>query len=317
LAALLAVASSWAYSDAATVCGAIGKYGIDNDCELFRVFNDAMFIDANAFLITSKCRRLAIVSFRGTPPTNIIDWLIDASVMSTQFGGSGHVHGGFYNNVTAVWNVVAARLQQIVREWKESEQGAGSRALPAIFLTGHSLGGAMAAIAAAIAFEDEDYRELRDHLCGIYTFGQPMIGNKILADQCEQRFGKMTFRHVYNADIVPQLPPRTTGEFGHFGVTYRSARDGWTLRPRPIKQLASVLLSLPVSGLAWVAKQFPDLGWLEFPWSIADHSPINYLETSLRSGLKTTLSVRSSESEVAAGAPGPVDRPQPAPSAAA
>jgi hypothetical protein len=291
VATLLAVASSWSYSDAATLCRAIGRHGIDNHVEHFAVRNDAMLVDANAFIITSRDNDLIIVSFRGTPPQDIIDWLVDASVMPTQFGGSGHAHGGFYNNVSAVWDVVAARLTRIIREYRQkAAEGQEKRpGLPAVFITGHSLGAAMAALAAAITFEDQDYSLIRDHVCGVYTYGQPMIGDRILAEQCEGRFGNITFRHVYKEDIVPQLPPRTTGEFQHFGQEYSSAPGGWSLRHRPLRQLGSLLLSLPIATLAWVAKQFPYLAGISFPWSIADHSPLNYLETSLRGNLRPAL----------------------------
>jgi hypothetical protein len=305
VAAVLAAASAWAYSDAATMSAAIGKHGIDNECHHFSVSNDAMLIDANAFLVKSLDGNLAIVSFRGTPPENVIDWLVDASVMPTQFGGSGHVHGGFYNNVIAVWNVVADRLNEFVEAYQRRTAAEKKPGLPAIFLTGHSLGAAMAALAAAITFEDEDYRTIREHICGVYTYGQPMIGDRVLADQCEQRFGNITFRHVYRQDIVPRLPPRTTGEFRHFGVEYSSGASGWTRGRRPIRQLASLLLSLPVAGLAWAAKQLPYLAGIDFPWSIADHSPLNYLQTSWQGGLNTILAQDSRRPQPAPAAPQP------------
>jgi len=35
--------------------------------------------------------------------------------------------------------------------------------------------------------------------------------------------------------------------------------------------------------VAWVRDQFPLLSWLPLPYSLSDHSPLNYLRTSLDS----------------------------------
>jgi predicted alpha/beta hydrolase len=63
-----------------------------------------------------------------------------------------------------------------------------------IYITGHSLGGALAQIAAAVLGDDQ--------MAACYTFGSPRVGNAYL-----DRWVKTPSYRVMNyADIVPQSP---------------------------------------------------------------------------------------------------------------
>jgi hypothetical protein len=67
-------------------------------------------------------------------------------------------------------------------------------------------------------------------LRGVYTYGQPMVGNYKFAEQSQDL---NLYRHVYGKDLVPYLPPIGVGagEYVHFGRLYK-AKDGkeepWT-----------------------------------------------------------------------------------------
>ncbi|WP_437893448.1 lipase family protein [Sorangium sp. So ce124] len=174
--------------------------------------------------------------------------------------------------------------------------------LEALYLTGHSLGGSLAVLAAALIHTEEELRELRPLLRGIYTFGQPMVGDPTFARHFQGEFGNKLFRHIYGKDVMPHLPPRTAGTFEHFGQEYRSTPQGWTSNGRPVGQARIGGCAL-LSGLGgYLAEQFsvrgllPDLpavDWVKerlvppllrrqflFRYSLADHMPINYLRTS-------------------------------------
>jgi pimeloyl-ACP methyl ester carboxylesterase len=71
-----------------------------------------------------------------------------------------------------------------------------------LWVTGHSLGGALAVVCAYDLSDNE-----RMALDGVITFGQPMIARKGLADYLDNLLlGR--FAHVVNdADIVPRVPP--------------------------------------------------------------------------------------------------------------
>jgi triacylglycerol lipase len=79
-----------------------------------------------------------------------------------------------------------------------------------LFITGHSLGGAMATIAAA-KFIDQDRP-----FVAVYTFGQPRALSKKTAQtfnvECKSRF----FRFHNNNDIVTRVPARLMG-YSHIG----------------------------------------------------------------------------------------------------
>ncbi|XXX75792.1 lipase family protein [Sorangium sp. So ce134] len=159
------------------------------------------------------------------------------------------------------------------------EQGA----LEALYITGHSLGGALAVIAAALIHVDPALDALRKRLRGIYTYGQPMVGFRDFTSRFDEEFGKKLFRHVYGKDIVPCLPPRSTGDFVHFGKEFGSDEGGWMYRSQPVSQVRTFLGSTVVGVLAWLQTQLaglPVLQWLPTRYSWGDHSPLNYLRTS-------------------------------------
>lgn len=234
-------------------------------CREVSVRNEAMLVVGTAFLVRSGA--VGVVSFRGTEPRNTINFLTDATVEPKPFLSMGQVHGGFHRNLRAVWTDVA--------EWIEQQQQSG---MTSLYFTGHSLGGAMAVLAAATLFGDERFARWQPLLKGVYTFGQPPVGDAVFAQSCEERFGKLHFRHVYGHDLVPRLPPRSTGHFRHSGKEYVGGLEGWRPRSKAIEQAYTALWSLPVGLAAWIFRQFPVLRWIRLPYSVDDHSPNRYLE---------------------------------------
>jgi hypothetical protein len=83
--------------------------------------------------------------------------------------------------------------------------------------------------------------------------------NKKLNDQL---CGSVTFRRVYCNDIVPHLPPLSTGSFDHVGPEYRyHPVTGWKKRTGDFRfkhdrctQVASILATAPfavLDGISW------------------------------------------------------------------
>jgi hypothetical protein len=293
---LLAVASAWAYSDADTLSNVLARQGVPNQCLRFRVSNNALFVDANAFLIQSEDGRLAILCFCGTDPANIMTWMTDMSVHVDPFYSHGHVHGGFYRNVRALWRNIAESIDLALQginiytrgkptDGAQSEDGRAKKSLnklEGLYITGHSLGGAMAALSAAIMYNSSKYEHLKDALRAVYTFGQPMIGDSMFADKCEHDFGRIVFRHVYGNDIVPRMPPLIAGRFKHCGQEYHSKSDGWELKRTAVYQAPSAILGNAFGIAAWMKQQVPMLGELKLklPYSWDDHSPLHYVRCS-------------------------------------
>ena len=52
---------------------------------------------------------------------------------------------------------------------------------------------------------------------GLYTFGQPRVGDPAFTEACNKIFGRRYFRLVHNNDIVTRVPFRLMG-FEHTGI---------------------------------------------------------------------------------------------------
>src|SRR5260370_104685 len=87
-------------------------------------------------------------------------------------------------------------------------------------MTGHSVGGALATIAAA---------ELRGQfaIAGIYTFGQPRLGDGRTVDFFQTYYPRAFHRFVFDDDIVTRIPPG----YQHAGKLYHFDANGFLLPP--------------------------------------------------------------------------------------
>jgi hypothetical protein len=292
-ASLMSMISGWAYADEKLLFTMVNQTGLDIPvCQLTAVRNDAMLLVSNAFFLQSRCGRLGILCYRGTEPTNVINWLTDASAGASLFSDIGDVHGGFYRNVQATWPAVLQTIADAMAGKTRMADGnpVGGK-LQALYITGHSLGAAMAALAAAIVHTNPQLAPLQRILHGVYTFGQPMVGTPPFANRCHATFGQKVFRHIYDHDIVPRMPPITAGIYRHYGREFRSTvSDGWRECPdRGPSQTYTALLSIPIGVAAWVARQLTPLHRVSFPYSWDDHSPLHYIRCSQQStGLAST-----------------------------
>lgn len=139
-----------------------------------------------------------LVSFRGTDPT-VGDWTEDFRARPVSAGKvPGLVHEGFKDALQVVWDQILPLLN-----------ARGSRNL---WITGHSLGGAISIACAA-----RTHFELNIPITGVYTYGQPRYGNEEFAHAYHDALGAVTFRHVNQPDIVPRVPPFSLG-FRHCGA---------------------------------------------------------------------------------------------------
>jgi len=101
---------------------------------------------------------------------------------------------------------VKDKINATMEEFKE-EIDSG---LSAFYVNGHSLGG-IVAIQAALDLLDEGY-----NITHIYTFGEPRLGNKQVAEYLTGKLkNRNHYRLTHKLDPVPQLPPEFFISFRH------------------------------------------------------------------------------------------------------
>jgi len=145
-----------------------------------------------------------VVAFRGTQPKHPVDWLSDGRVVQAPWVHTvGKVHKGFYEALRVVWGDGHVLPRRLV--------GRGNRT---VWITGHSLGGALAELCAARACFDPAITSIA--IQGVYTFGQPRVGDDAFAALLHQKLGARTFRFVNDRDIVPRVPFFSMG-YRHYG----------------------------------------------------------------------------------------------------
>ncbi len=167
------------------------------DFELVRTFNQG---DTQAFLAKRNNDRIAVLAFRGTEANNWKDVKTDLRARFYKGEHGVKVHAGFRN----AYRQVSQQVQEAVDN------------LPAdysLYITGHSLGGALAVIAT---------KELeRDSLAACYTFGSPRVGDEEFGEAIRAPI----YRVVNAADGVPRVPPSWTTYCIAFLVSF--VRPSW------------------------------------------------------------------------------------------
>jgi triacylglycerol lipase len=200
---LLGQAAAVAYLDAATCQQWARSVGLDEQFDYFSSGSVVPNTDTGGFVAQNA--QVVLVSFRGTQPKVPIDWMTDFQAKHVTWGPfPGLVHKGFHDALHAVWGIsypggeiLPARLV--------------NRGDRAVWITGHSLGGAVAELCAAQASF-----ETHVPVQGVYTFGQPRCGDDAFAAQAEAVLGQRIFRFINDRDIVPRVPFFGMG-FRHYG----------------------------------------------------------------------------------------------------
>ncbi len=201
-----------------------------------------------------------IVVFRGTEIRgldrirNIVsDIVTDAQIAqgATAFGKG--VHSGFAKAAEEVWEKIFAFVNSIRKQ-------------QAVWVAGHSLGGALATLIAG-RFAGNSVA-----VQGLYSFGSPRVGDKRFAEN----FGPPAFRIVNGDDIVTTVPtlgpvakpfPIPVRRYEHIGELKYIDHAGriHNADPRPIAEVITLFQELLAKGLTEQLTQ-----------PLVDHAPILY-----------------------------------------
>jgi triacylglycerol lipase len=206
-------------------------------------------------------RDTGILAFRGTrvdqPNHFIRDAMADADTLPSPDGAGGKIHPGFAERVDILWCDLEKRLA-----------GAGyqGKAAKPLWLTGHSMGGAMALLAG-----ERMIRDIGLSVRGLYTYGCPKTGDAEFKRRFEaERRGAPVYRVVNAADLVSHLPPLQ--EYVHVGELLWIDAEGH-LHPRAEDTVLDasrpeLLINRFRKHASWI---LPGLFR-----GLIDHMPINY-----------------------------------------
>jgi len=156
---------------------------------------------ADTEAMVAETDKFVVVAFRGTSSRAQLMTDMQARLNVARVAVDGRcvrVHAGFY----AAFRKIESKLREVLTAQDEAK---------AVYLTGHSLGGALALVAAA-AFGGND--KLGDRIAAVYTFGAPRVGGADFPNLVKAPH----YRVVNSGDVVPLVPPNWLTGYVHTGM---------------------------------------------------------------------------------------------------
>lgn len=157
--------------------------------------------EGGAQVVYLSNKKEQVLAFRGTEPTQMSDISADLKAWKIRSKTDGMVHDGFYDEVEKIWLHIIPLIHDKTP----------------LYICGHSLGGAMATVAAS---------RLEAETTALYTYGSPRVGNKRFVSNLNVKH----YRWRNNNDLVPTVPFWIMG-FRHHGIScylnyYGNVRNG-------------------------------------------------------------------------------------------
>jgi triacylglycerol lipase len=207
-----------------------------------------------------------VVAFRGSEePTSLDglkDWLLTNAMnlliqpqgpLGADFAAAGvgaRFHQGFVSALSEIWDPVYSEVDGLLKEKDRP-----------LWVTGHSLGGALAVLASWLFLR----KTINVHQ--VYTFGAPMVGNKDAAEAINREFGGKLSRYANAPDPVPLLPMMSliANDYSHCDTLHPLGEGGEANAAEFVKGLAGDAASAVLSGT--IADKF----WNSLKGRIAAH----------------------------------------------
>jgi pimeloyl-ACP methyl ester carboxylesterase len=183
----------------------------------------------------------AVLVFRGT--TGFRNWLLDLDVRPLKLEDRAVVHRGFAEALNAVWHLLQPALARLGKP---------------CFIAGHSMGGALAQLAAT-----------RFRPRAVYCFGAPRVGNHGFVERMR---AVPIYRIVNHRDIFAMMPPASQMLlFSPAGRLVYICAQGLLrqIDDTDIAELADGSDEAP-------SETSQESRWYDPPRFLADHAPINY-----------------------------------------
>lgn len=160
-------------------------------------FENTVWADSTGFVAVDDTNKLVVLAFRGSE--SLSNWRVNMDLFRelTDLCEDCDVHTGFWH----AWTEIRDRAK--VRVLNALETHPDYR----FVITGHSLGGAIAVLAAG------DFRKLNHSLAAtpeLYTFGSPRVGGKQTAAFLTEQ-SRLSFRITSVSDPIPRQPGHILG----------------------------------------------------------------------------------------------------------
>ena len=171
------------------------------------------------FIAIDPTNELVVLSFRGSHSRQ--NWVTDLHIekMCSDLCNTCFVHGGFWESWVSMRDMIVSNALRAVAAHPRYR----------FVVTGHSLGAALATLAAG------DLRKLNPWLrenTELYTFGSPRVGNIGTVDFLTKQSNK-TYRVTASRDPVPRVPS-PIADYMHTSPEYWIAKNPQHPKPEDV-----------------------------------------------------------------------------------
>ncbi|KAL5650107.1 hypothetical protein ACJX0J_040916, partial [Zea mays] len=174
-------------------------------------FLDNISTDTQVAIWCDSSRRRLVVAFRGTEQSRWKDlrtdlMLVPAGLNPERLGGDFkqevQVHSGFLGAYDSVRNRIMTLIKYAIGY--DDEEDAENIPRWHVYVTGHSLGGALATL-LALELSSSQMAKNGAIFVTMYNFGSPRVGNRRFAEVYNAKV-KDSWRIVNHRDIIPTVP---------------------------------------------------------------------------------------------------------------
>jgi hypothetical protein len=174
--------------------------------------------EQNVLALIMRSSRDIIIAFRGTVVNNFSNWWVDLQALPVPFDHFGKVHKGFLEAMQSIWGKIKSAVPHTEKR--------------NIWVTGHSMGAALALLAGA--FFVKEYR--RGMIKAIYTFGQPRVGDDDFKKAIAKSYlHRLVTKFAHYNDMVTVVPPHVKKimEYVDVGqIVYFNQEGLWEFKDR-------------------------------------------------------------------------------------